>query len=612
MQQSSVPAIVPVDPAENITDLLEERVAATPDLALFAVPRPDGGWDDLTAVAFRDRVVRVAKGLVARGLRPGERVGFLARTRYEWTLVDFALWYAGLIMVPVYETSSPEQLRWNLADSGAVALIVESSAHRARFAEVSDRLPEVRWTLVLDDGALDELEAAGVAIGDAELEERRTAARGDDTATLIYTSGSSGRPKGCVLTHTNFVTLARNDGAALPEVARPGGSTLLFITLAHVYARFISVLAVHTGVKVGHQADLTQLVPSLGSFRPTFLLAVPRVFEKVYNSAEQKAIAGGKGRIFRAAADTAVAHSKALDAGRVPLGLRLKFALADRLVLSKLREALGGRAEYAISGSAPLGEHLGHFYRSLGLKILEGYGLTESTAPATVNLPDKYKIGTTGPAVPGMSIRIADDGEVLLRGPSIFAGYWNNPVATEEAFTEDHWFRTGDVGVLDEDGYLTITGRKKEIIVTAGGKNVAPAALEDPVRAHPLVSQVVVVGDRRPYVGALITLDAEMLPTWLNGAGLDPQLTVAQARVHPAVRAALQEAVDAANENVSRAESIRRFVVLDRDFTEASGHLTPKLSIKRYAILADFDDEIERLYSQRRTGDATETVAVAG
>lgn len=612
MQEASTPALVPLDPGANVTDILEQRVAATPDLALFAVPRSDGGWDDVTAADFRARVVRIAKGLIARGLEPGDRIGFMCHTKYEWTLVDFAIWYAGAVMVPIYETSSATQLQWNLSDSGAVALIVESDIHAERFDEVSDELGDIRWMLRLDGGGLEELERLGAAVTDAQVEERRARAVGADPATLIYTSGSSGRPKGVVLTHTNFVELARNDGAALPEVAHPGASTLLFITLAHVYARFISVLGVHTGVRVGHQSDLKKLLPSLESFQPTFLLAVPRVFEKVYNSAEAKAEAGGKGRIFRAAVRAAVEHSQALDAGKVPFGLALRFRILDRLVLSKLRAALGGRATYAISGSAPLGEHLAHFYRSLGLQILEGYGLTETTAPATVNLPSKFKIGTTGPAVPGVSIRISDDGEVLLRGPSVFTEYWKNPEATAAAFDDEGWFRTGDIGTLDDDGYLSITGRKKEIIVTAGGKNVAPAVLEDAIRAHILVSQVVVVGEARPYIAALVTLDAEMLPAWLHNAGLDTSLTPAQAAAHPSVIAAVQTAVDGANAAVSRAESVRRFVILPTDFTEASGHLTPKLSIKRYAILADFAEEIDAVYRMAHTSDATETISVAG
>jgi long-chain acyl-CoA synthetase len=590
------PIVVKPDPDANATDLLSDRVAATPDLVLFAIP--DGAaWRDVTAAEFRDQVVALAKGLVAAGVQPGDKLGMMCHTRYEWSLVDFAVWFAGAILVPVYETSSPAQVQWNLSDSGATSVILETADHFARFDEVHPDLPLIERVWQIDLGDLDKLATSGAAVPDEEIERRRRIARGEDIATLIYTSGSTGRPRGCVLTHSNFVELARNASVAMREVLEtPDASTLLFITMAHVYARFIAVLCVHAGVRVGHQADTSVLLPSLSSFRPSFLLAVPRVFEKVYNSAEQKAESSGRGNIFRRAVAVAVAHSEALDAGTVPLKLRLQFALFDRLVYSTLRRALGGRVIYAISGSAPLGARLGHFYRSLGLKILEGYGLTETTAPATVNLPDKFKIGTVGPAIAGMSVRIVDGGEIELRGIGVFAGYWNNPKATADTF-DDGWFKTGDVGTLDDDGFLTITGRTKEIIVTAGGKNVSPAALEDPIRANPLVSQVIVVGDQKPFIAALVTLDPEMLPVWLGNNGMNSRMTLEEAATDPAIAAEIQKAVDDANTRVSRAESIRKFKVLPIELTEASGHLTPKMSIKRYAILKDFADEIEGLYS---------------
>ena len=607
MKESFTPPVVEADPEANATDLLVERVAKTPNDALFALPTADGGWSDVTAAEFHTQVVALAKGFVAGGVEPGDKIAFMAKTSYEWTLVDFALWFAGAVMVPIYETSSPSQLLWNLTDSGAVGIITESADHFARFDEIRGDAPLVAksWQLVLGD--LAKLAASGKDVDDAEIERRRTLANGSDIATLIYTSGSTGKPKGVVLTHSNFVELTRNAAVAMADVLAPGSSTLLFITTAHIFARFISVLCIHGGVKVGHQPDTKLLVPSMGTFRPTFLLAVPRVFEKVYNSSEQKAEAGGKGKIFRTAADVAIAHSKALDAGHVPLGLKIKFAVLDRLVLSKIKAALGGRVKYAVSGSAPLGPRLGHFYRSLDVKILEGYGLTETTAPATVNLTRKFKIGTTGPALPGVGIRIADDGEIQVKGVNVFAGYWKNDAATAETM-DGEWFKTGDIGSIDEDGYLQITGRKKEIIVTAGGKNVAPAALEDPIRANPLVGQVIVVGDQKPFISALVTLDSEMLPTWLKNNGEDENLTLAEASVHPKVIAEVQRAVDAANALVSRAESIRKFQILATDLTEASGHLTPKLSIKRNIIVQDFADVIEGIYAS--TGTATEGVSL--
>jgi long-chain acyl-CoA synthetase len=591
-----VPPVVDADPDANATDLLVARVAASPDDPLFALPTASGGWSDVTSSEFLAQVVALAKGFVASGIEPGDKVAFMCKTRYEWTLVDFALWFSGAIMVPIYETSSPTQVQWNLTDSGATSMIVETADHFARFDEIRGDLPAIEHVWQVDLGDLAKLASAGVGVSDEEIERRRSLAVGSDIATLIYTSGSTGRPKGVILTHSNFVELTRNAAVVMKDVVSPGQSTLLFITTAHIFARFISILCVHGGVKVGHQPDTKLLLPSMASFRPTFLLAVPRVFEKVYNSSEQKAESGGKGKIFRKAADVAIAHSKALDAGAVPLGLKLQFALYDRLVLGKIRAALGGRLKYAVSGSAPLGPRLGHFFRSLDLRILEGYGLTETTAPATVNLTDKFKIGTTGPALPGVGIRIGDDGEISVKGVNVFGGYWNNPAATAEVM-DGEWFKTGDIGALDSDGYLTITGRKKEIIVTAGGKNVAPAALEDPIRANPLVGQVVVVGDKKPFIAALVTLDGEMLPTWLRNNGEDASLTLAQAATNPAVIAEVQRAIDAANTLVSRAESIRKFQILPAELTEASGHLTPKLSIKRAVIMDDFAGEIEGMYS---------------
>jgi len=591
-----VPAVVTADPDANASDLLVDRVALTPEGALFSLPTADGGWSDVTAREFHEQVVALAKGFVAAGVEPGDKIGFMCKVRYEWTLVDFAAWFAGAVLVPIYETSSPSQIQYILENSEAHHIIVETAEHFARYDEIAGDIDGIGHVWQMHVGDLEKLAGSGSGVSDDDLEARRTTAKGSDVATLIYTSGSTGTPKGVVLTHSNFVELSRNAAVAMKEVLAPGASTLLFITTAHIFARFISILAVHGGARVGHQADTKQLLPALGSFKPTFLLAVPRVFEKVYNSAEQKAEAGGKGKIFRKAADVAVAHSQALDAGSVPLGLKLQFALFDRLVYSKLRAAMGGNVVYAVSGSAPLGLRLAHFFRSLGIKILEGYGLTETTAPATVNLVDRFKIGTTGPALPGVGVKIEDDGEILVKGVNVFGGYWKNPEATAEVM-EGEWFRTGDIGTLDDDGYVTITGRKKEILVTAGGKNVAPAALEDPIRANPIVGQVVVVGDQKPFISALVTLDSEMLPTWLSNNDEDSSMSLADAAQHPKVIAEVQRAVDAANSRVSRAESVRKFTILATEFSEASGHLTPKMSIKRHVITADFADVIEGMYT---------------
>jgi long-chain acyl-CoA synthetase len=592
--QFDTPALVKAEPLANTTQVLLDRLRDTPNNALFSLPL-DGGWKDVTTTEFYNQVIALAKGFIASGIRPGDRVGLMCKTRYEWTLIDFAMWFAGAALVPIYETSAPSQIQWILEDSEAVALIVENPDHLRRFEEIRSDAPFVHSVWQIDDGDLESLVISGTKISDEEVEERRSSLKGSNLATLIYTSGSTGKPKGCVLTHSNFLELCRNARAAVPEVVNPQSSTLLFITTAHIFARFISILAVEGGVKVGHQGDTTQLLPSMQSFKPTFLLAVPRVFEKVYNASEQKAEAGGKGNIFRAAAATAVEYSKAEMAGHVPLGLKLKFTVLDKLVLSKMRAALGGRCVYAISGSAPLGDRLGHFYNALGLVVLEGYGLTETTAPISINLVSKFVIGTVGPALPGCSVRLAEDGEIEAAGINVFKEYWKNPQATKDTF-HDGWFKTGDIGEIDKDGYITITGRKKEILVTAGGKNVAPAFLEDPIRANPVISQVVAVGDAKPFISALITLDAEMLPMWLTNNKMNPEMSLAEAAVNPAVVAEVQAAVDRANARVSRAESIRKFTILPIQFTEDSGHLTPKMSIKRNVIVKDFNKEIEAMY----------------
>lgn len=607
MQSFATPALVEANPEANVTDLLVERVKESPDLAIFAVPKGDDAWTDVSASEFLSQVTALAKGFVAAGIEPGDKIGFMCKTRYEWSLVDFAIWFAGGVMVPIYETSSPTQVQWILDDSGAVAMIVETPDHFSRFDEIRADLPKVDKAWQVDLGDLDKLAASGAGVTDEEIERRRNLAKGSDLATLIYTAGTTGKPKGCMLSHSNFYELSRNARLAIPEVVNPESSTVLFITLAHVFARFISVLAIHGGVKVGHQPDTKLLLPALGSFKPTFLLAVPRVFEKVYNSSEQKAEAGGKGKIFRAAAAVAVEHSKALDAGKVPLGLSLKFALFNALVYKKIKAALGGRVKYAVSGSAPLGLFLGHFYRSMGMLILEGYGLTETTAPISVGLPSNFKIGTVGPPLPGCAIRVAADGELEASGVNIFQGYFKNEQATKESF-DGEWFKTGDIGTIDEDGYIEVTGRKKEMIVTAGGKNVAPAVLEDPIRSDTIISQVIAVGDKRPFVAALITLDEEMLPVWLNNNGEDGSMSIEDARNHPKVLAQIQESVDRANAKVSRAESIRKFVVLPSDFTEASGHLTPKLSVRRNVVLQDFAGVIDEMY-EASSAPSTEGIA---
>jgi long-chain acyl-CoA synthetase len=597
VRESSVPALVDLSDSINLTDAPFTRAAEQPGQVVFR--RPDGsGWRSVTAAEFRDEVIRIAKGLIAAGVEPGDRVALLSRTRYEWTLIDYAIWAAGGVTVPIYETSSAEQIEWIIGDSGAKAAFAEAESHIAKVESIRDKVPALAHVWGIDGGGLDEFAAQGSALGDEVVEERRRARGADDLATLVYTSGTTGRPKGCELTHGNFVALARNsiEGALAEILSDDSASTLLFLPLAHVFARFIQVLCVESAVILGHTPDISHLVDDLGSYRPTFLLAVPRVFEKVYNGAEQKASAEGKGKIFHAAAATAIAYSQALDSGGPGLGLRLKHGLFDKLVYGKLRAAVGGQVQYAVSGGAALGDRLGHFFRGVGITILEGYGLTETTAPATVNTPSAMKIGTVGRPLPGVSVAIAEDGEILVKGLNVFQGYWHNETASKEAL-DGGWFHTGDLGSLDAGGYLKITGRKKEIIVTAGGKNVAPAPLEDRLRAHPLVSQCLVVGDGQRFIGCLITLDPEALEVWTKANGKPEGMTVAQLREDPDVVKEIDAAVATANEAVSQAESIRKYRILDVDFTEDSGHLTPSLKVKRNIVAKDFATEIDALYS---------------
>jgi len=591
----TVPPLVTAQAEGNLSDLPVRNGRLRPHDVAFSKPSP-GTWADVTNAEFLADVHALAKGLMAAGIGLGERVAIMSKTRYEWTLADFAVWTAGAVPVPIYETSSAEQVSWIVSDAGCAAVILETPTHARTLTSVHADQPDLRHVWQIDAGGLDELMVAGREITDEALEARRSQVSRADIATIIYTSGTTGRPKGCQLTHDNFMALAENTTERMEVVVSvEGASTLLFLPLAHVFARFVQVLCVHAGVRMGHTADIKNLLADFGTFSPTFILSVPRVFEKIYNSSEQKATAERKGKIFASAAATAIAWSTAHNDGKPGALLNAKHAVFDKLVYSKLRAAMGGKVTYAVSGGAPLGTRLGHFYRGIGLTVLEGYGLTETTAPATINTPEMIKIGTVGPPLPGVSIQIADDGEILIKGNNVFSAYRNNEHATSEAIV-DGWFHTGDIGELDHDGYLKITGRKKELLVTAGGKNVAPAVLEDRLRAHPLVSQCIVVGDRKPFIGALITLDAEMLPSWAKNNGV-AGLSMEEARTNEVVHAEVQKAVDDANEAVSKAESIRKFTVLAGDFTEDNGYLTPSLKLKRNMVMKDYAAEVEALYS---------------
>ena len=595
MNEITNPAVIPAATTGNLTNLIAERGWFEPDRITMSKPLGDG-WQPLTARQVEEEIRATAKGLVATGIQIGDRVAIMARTRYEWTILDFAIWYAGGCVVPIYETSSAEQVDWILNDSGSVGLIVETPTHREL---VNTILPShTRHVWVMTEDVLDHLRTSGAGISDDEIERRRNALLPETLATLIYTSGTTGRPKGVQLTHANFLAECGNVVEAANDLfLKPGGSTLLFLPVAHVFGRMVQIGAITAGLHLAHCSDpVGRLQPDLASFKPTFVLAVPRIFEKIYNGAEARADAAGKGKIFRKAAEVAIAYSQAQDKrGFNPL-LTLQHAIFDKLVYGKIRLAMGGAVEAAISGGAPLGSRLGHFYRGAGITILEGYGLTETTAGATLNITKNLRVGSVGRPIPGTSIKIADDGEVLIKGPIVMRGYWQNDAANQEVF-DGPWFKSGDLGRLDYEGFLYITGRKKELIVTAGGKNVAPAVLEDRLRAHPLVSQCMVVGDNQPFIASLITIDPDMLKGWIaanNKAGA----TIDSLVNDPDLHAVIQTAVDEANKAVSKAESIRKFTILPKDFSIANGEMTAKLSLKRHVIAEHYAAEISALFTK--------------
>lgn len=600
MSEIAVPQSFSIPENTSMADSVFRHEKESPEFVPFE-RLVDGKWVPVTARQFASEVRAVAKGLMASGIELGDRVAVLAATRYEWVLLDYAIWTAGGATVAIYETSSADQAQWILEDSGTKLLIVENSGHVDTVREVAENAPTVREVLQIEPApggksAVDELIARGGAVTDEQVEERRNSVTAESAATLIYTSGTTGRPKGVQLKHRHFASESAACGLALPDSMHEGQRTLLFIPMAHVFARLISFAAFDSKVTVGHTSDLSTLLDQFAVFKPNFILSVPRVFEKVYNSAKQKAYDGGKGKIFEKASDVAIEYSKALENGGPGLGLKIQHFVFDKLVYGKLKAALGGNVTRAVSGGAALGARLGHFFRGVGVTIYEGYGLTETTGGIIMNTPAAQKIGTVGKPFNGCAAKIAEDGELLLKGPQVFDGYWQNDKATDEAI-RDGWFHTGDIGAIDEDGFISITGRKKELIVTAGGKNVAPAVLEDSLRAHPLISQVIVVGDSKPFVGALITLDPEALPGWLERHNLPAGTTVAELIKNPDLIAEIDEAVAETNKKVSKAESIRKYRILETDFSIESGELTPTLKLKRNIIHDKHGAEIAAIYN---------------
>jgi len=599
MQEFSVPASYVVKPDDNITDDLfgnEEKWPGEVGLKRKA----NGIWTPVTWREFAGQVRGIAAGLIAAGIEPGDRVALMSRTRFEWTLIDYAILTAGAVTVPVYPTSSLEQLEWILSDSGAVAVVVETGDHAGKVASVRSGLPALAHVWQIDgsgDDGLPDIVARGALVTPEQVEERRRTRGAGDLAEIVYTSGTTGRPKGCMLSHGNIVANARNcmQNDGFSRVFNSRASTLLFLPLAHSYAQLIQYGAIYSRTVLG-LADIADAAAELPAYKPTAVLSVPRLWEKAYNSARHKADAEGHGKIFARAEATAIAYSQALEGGGPALALRLRHALFDRLVYARLRAALGGRVQYSWSAAAPLGTRLGHFFRGCGITILEGYGLTETSPATNSNTLDAHKIGTVGRPIPGVTIRIADDGEVLVRGHVVFQGYWNNESATKEMIDENGWLHTGDIGVLDEEGFLTITGRKKDLIITAAGKNVAPAVLEDRLRAHWLVSQCIVVGDARPFIAALVAGDPEAFAQWKADNGRPETATIAELREDPALLAEIQAAVDDANKAVSHAEAIKKFALLEKDFTEADGQLTPTMKVRRYVVMEQYAAEIAALY----------------
>ncbi len=593
MKEFHTPALVEVEPSDNAIAALFDQAERHPTRPAIAY-RDGDRFVDVNLADFATTVRKLAAGLISLGIQPGSKVALHCGTRPEFTYFDYAIWAAGCVTVPIYETSSEEQVEWIIGNSEAVAVVSETTEMKAKFDAVADSIPTCEHSIVIDHGGFDELLAAGESVDQAEVDRRWQAIKQDDLATLVYTSGTTGRPKGCMLSHLNFIYEVRQVAASVPPAFHEGSSTLFFLPLAHIFARVAQVACISAGAKLGYSTGIPQLLEELEMYKPSWLFSVPRVFEKVYNGAQHKAHSEGKGKIFDYAATVAEEYSRQEQAGGAKLLTKVQHAVFDRLVYSKLRAAFGGRVDYAISGGAPLGSRLGHFFTGIGVNILEGYGLTETTAGATLNRPDAKEVGTVGPPLPGVTVAIADDGEVLIKGPIVMQGYFKNDAATAESINVDGWFHSGDIGELDAAGFLRITGRKKEILVTAAGKNVAPAVIEDRIRSHALISQAMVVGDGEKFIACLVTLDPEAFPVWAAENGKAG--TVADLVDDPDLRAAVEAAIADGNKAVSRAEAVREFRILPDDFTIDGGEITPTLKLRRANVMKKYASVVEEIY----------------
>jgi len=593
MKQYHTPALVEIAPNDTAIAALFDQAEKHPNRPAIAYREGDR-FVEVSLRDFANNVRLLAAGLVSLGIQPGSKIALHSGTRPEFTYFDYAIWAAGCVTVPIYETSSEEQVEWIIGNSEAVAVISENQEMKDKFDTVAGSIPTCEHSIVIEHGGFDDLIKAGASVDQAEIDRRWQSINQEDLATLVYTSGTTGRPKGCMLTHGNFIFLVRQLVAAVPPAFNEGSSTLFFLPLAHIFARVAQVSCITAGVKLGYSTGIPVLLEELAIFQPTWLFSVPRVFEKVFNGAQHKAHSEGKGKIFDYAAKVAEEFSRQTQAGRVKPLTKIQHALFDKLVYSKLRAAFGGRVTYAISGGAALGDRLGHFFTGIGIHILEGYGLTETTAGSTLNRPDATEVGSVGQPIPGVTVGIADDGEVLLKGPHIMRGYFKNDTATAETIDSEGWFHTGDIGELDGAGYLRITGRKKEILVTAAGKNVAPAVIEDRIRAHPLISQAMVIGDGEKFIACLITIDPEAFPAWLDETGKTG--TVSDLIDDPDLRSAVEEAIEEGNKAVSRAEAVREFRILPDDFTIDGGEITPTLKLRRAIVMKKYAGMVEDIY----------------